>query len=284
MIDLEAGGNAKLGRLSDAEFRCHITGILPLAAKAPVRGRLLVGDHHATAHDVARQARMSLPIARRTLTKLRDLGVIELDEELGCEMVHDFGEWNPPPKSDRTNAARQARYRERLALRYGTSRNAVTESVTNGVTNGEITLPEVEGEEKTPVTPPAGGETDGRVVRFERKPVPRVRLELAERLLAEFNQKAGTDYSAYTGNGHASEDLRRIIGALTRRPDVDFDQAAASIHWQLHTASPYWQGAPHTGVVFGPKVFDSCLASAQAAKNEPSTDDFLAGINSRRAG
>lgn len=151
MLDVEAGGNAKLGRLTDAEFRCHITGVLPLAAKSPIRGRLLVGEHKAEAGDVARQARMSVTVARRTIGKLRDLGVIERDEELGCEMVHDFEDWNPAPKKDRTNADRQARYRLRMTERYDASRN--------GVTNAPVTPTkgrEVEGK-GIPPSPPRGG-------------------------------------------------------------------------------------------------------------------------------
>jgi DNA-binding transcriptional ArsR family regulator len=175
MVDLEAGGNAKLGRLTDAEFRCYITGVLPLAAKSPIRGHLLVGDKKVDAADVARQSRMSVKTASRTLEKLRELGILEKnrdskDEQSAnnvCEIVHDFEDWNPPPKVDRTNADRQKRYRARIHAQYDPDRNAVTNGVSNGVSNGEVT-PTKRREEKTPPVVPQGGHPNNRKRDRER--------------------------------------------------------------------------------------------------------------------
>lgn len=100
-----------------------------------------------------------------------------------------------------------------------------------------------------------------RIVRFDGKTVPRQRLELAEAILGEFNRQAGTGYGAYTGRGHPSEDLKRIIGALTdARPPVTFDEAKRIIAWALK--NPFWEGRPSAGVVFGPKVFPATRESA----------------------
>jgi hypothetical protein len=114
MLEVEISSNAKVGRFSDPEFRCLVTGVWALAAKAPIRGCLLVGDIEAEPTDIARQARCSTATARRTMDKMRHLGMLERDEELGCERVHHWDEINPPPKTDRTAAERQARRRERL--------------------------------------------------------------------------------------------------------------------------------------------------------------------------
>ena len=125
MIDVDIAGNLKLISLTDAEWRCHISGVMPIAAKSPIRGRLLVGDDIATAEHVAHQAHKPVALARRTMDKLRELRVIVPDDEYGCERVHDFEVWNPAPKVDRTAAARQQRRRDRLRAERD-DREAVT--------------------------------------------------------------------------------------------------------------------------------------------------------------
>lgn len=114
MVMVEIASNAKVGRLSDSEFRCMVTGVWALAAKAPIRGCLLVGDLEAEPDDVARQGRCTLAVAKRTMAKMRELGMIEHDADLDCERIHDWDEINPPPKTDNTAAERQARRRARL--------------------------------------------------------------------------------------------------------------------------------------------------------------------------
>lgn len=125
MVDVENGSNLKLLRLSDSEYRCLMAGVLPIAAKSVVRGCLLVGDCPATVEDVANQARKPVSAARRAMEKLRELGIVFFDAEIGCERVHDFEDWNPSPKKDATNAERQKRFRERQA-RNGTVTAPVT--------------------------------------------------------------------------------------------------------------------------------------------------------------
>jgi hypothetical protein len=107
-----------------------------------------------------------------------------------------------------------------------------------------------------PLSPPGG-----KVVKFDRKPVPTGRLELAQRLLADFNEQAGTSYGAFTGTDKPSDSLKRIIGALTQRPDVTEQQAHDAIAWQLD--HPFWDGPAHTGVVFGPGVWDKALEATK---------------------
>lgn len=138
MVDVEIAGNLKLVKLTDAEWRCHVSGVLPIAAKSPIRGCMLVGDENATEEHVAHQARKSVGIARSTMRKLRSVGILYHDEEYGCERVHDFEDWNPAPKQDATNAERQRRFRER--------RNAARNGVTTQRITPNITPTEVEGE------------------------------------------------------------------------------------------------------------------------------------------
>lgn len=114
MVAVEISSNAKVGRMTDAEFRCMVTGVWALTAKSPIRGCLLVGDLEVELDDVARQARCTPAVAKRTMAKMRQLGMLERDEEFGCERVHDWDEINPPPKTDNTAAERQQRRRDRL--------------------------------------------------------------------------------------------------------------------------------------------------------------------------
>lgn len=267
MVAMHIGSHPKFARLTNSELLCFITGVLPVAQQSLFRGRLLVGDQHATPEDISAQTgrRVSPAAVRKTLHKLIEVGALVEDDETGALRVHDFEQWNPAPRVDRTNADRQRRYRERR----NASRNAVT--------NGPVTPPEVE-EEKTPPNPPGGGG-----VRFAGKAVPKQRVTLATELLTVFNAEAGTRYGAWTASGKPSENLKRIIGALTNHPDVEPATAAAAIRYELRRPDPYWD-VPHTGVVFGPKAFERILAAverngAPAATNGAS---FIDRINSRR--
>ena len=141
MADNENGRNLKLMRLSDAEYRAFFAGVLPIASKADIRGSFMVGKAPATAEDICNQSpKTTAKAARTTLEKLRAMGMLEFDDELGGEWVHDFDELNPSPKSDPSNAQRQAAWRARNAARNG----SVTDGVTPKVTGSNA--PEVEGE------------------------------------------------------------------------------------------------------------------------------------------
>lgn len=126
----------------------------------------------------------------------------------------------------------------------------------------------VEGPVNTPLSPSATNAGsivafDRRpAVMFDRRPVPRARLVLAESLLSEFNTIAATSHAAFTGRGRPTESLKRIIGALTDYPDLGQDEAKAMIRWRI--ADPFWSGKPDTGVVFGPNVIGQNRASARS--------------------
>lgn len=249
MVDVEIGRNLKLGRMTLQERWVFVAGVLPIAAKSPIRGLLLVGELPALSADIARQADASHRTTTSALRKLRDLGILETDSEHDCERVHDFEDWNPPPKTDKTAALRAKRYRDRLASRRDGA-------VTNAVTGRDVTrsdrddhADEGEGEVEDPPTP-----LRGNVVTFGKRTVPSARLALAESLLTYFNEKASTSYGPFTGTGKPSESLKRILGRLTEAPDVDEDEARRIIDRRF--AKPFWDGKPSVGVVFGPGVFD----------------------------
>lgn len=166
MVANNNGRNLKLARLTDAEFRGLIQGVWPIASEASPRGAFMVGKVPATDADVVFMApSVSRRTARSLLEKLRELGMLEHDDELGGEWVHDFDVFNPTPKSDPTNAERQARFRERNAQSNGVTRpvtDAVTSSVTDDRVTRVVTLHEVEGEveveEEDPLAPRGGTE------------------------------------------------------------------------------------------------------------------------------
>ncbi len=114
MVVAGAGNHVKFARLTDSERCAHFLGVLSIAAQSPIRGCLLVGDQEADAVEIAHEAGVSVKVAKSALVKLKDRGILERDDELGCWRVHDWDDVNPAPKVDATSAERQARYRQRL--------------------------------------------------------------------------------------------------------------------------------------------------------------------------
>ena len=174
MVHVDIGTDEKLARLTDAERLCHITGVLALAAKSPVRGRLLVGDYEAGPTEVARRAGLSERVAKSTIKKLAEVGVLIRDDEYGCWRVHNWERFNPPPKDDPTNAARQARLRARNAARNATD---------NAVSNADVTPPEVEVEEEGVTGSPAVGGRAGGVERATPLSIDEERQALADHIV-----------------------------------------------------------------------------------------------------
>lgn len=273
MVVAGAARHAKFRRLTTNERHAFFLGVLSLAAQAPIRGCLLVGDLEANEEDVAGEADVSVKDARSALEKLRQVGILYRDEELGCERVHDFSEWNPEPKRDPTAAERQRRHRERLQARHG---DVTVRDDRDG--NGESRV-EVEVEVEDPVTPPRGQRENGRLIAFRRRPVPDDVRTLAEAILADFNQQAGTNYGAYTGEQRPSEDLKRILGAVSdATPPLTLAEAARITRWRLQ--HPFWTGRPHTGVVYGPNVFPSNRESAASpTSNTPTSRELAAAFD-----
>jgi hypothetical protein len=137
MVHVDIGTDEKLARLTDAERLCHIAGVLAIAAKSPVRGRLLVGEHQAGPVEVARRAGVSTRVAKSTIDKLAAVGILVHDDEYECWRVHHWERFNPEPRNDPTNAERQARHKAKKKAGNATG---------NGEVTRPVTPPEVEGE------------------------------------------------------------------------------------------------------------------------------------------
>lgn len=144
MVAVELASNPKIGRLTDAEFRCLLSGVWALAAKARPRGALRVAGLPADANDIAHQSRQTVAVARRTLDKLRSLGMVEHDPELGCEVVHDWDDINPSPKPSESKEAQ----RERKRKQRDKSKSHANVTPMSRVTSLESHATEVEVEEE----------------------------------------------------------------------------------------------------------------------------------------
>ena len=283
MADVRNGTNFKLAPLSHAHYRAFFSAVVPIAALSKVRGAFMVNGEPATAEHMRLMApTLTLAECKAALNVFRESGMLEYDPELGGEWVHDFEDWNPQPKMDATAAERQRKHRDKQR-KNAVSRPPVTEMsrVTDRDGHAEITPTEVEVEVEVPRNAPRGENEQGRVITFRRRPVTADNRTLAEAILAEFNEQAGTNYGAYTGDGRASEDLKRILGAIhDSAPPLTLAEAKRVIHWRLTAPRPFWQGRPHTGVVFGPNVFPSNRESAiNPTSNTPSSRDIAAALN-----
>lgn len=166
MVRVEIGNSRKLRRLTPDQRWCVVAGVWCLAAKSPVRGYLLITDKESvTAQDVAEQAGVKLSVARSTLARMRDLDMLEVDDELHGEHVHDWHLHQKEPKSSETPEAwRERKRRQRERERHGDVTPDVTRDIRDIVTPESRVVSHPLREEKrrkekrtTPPTPPAGG-------------------------------------------------------------------------------------------------------------------------------
>lgn len=165
MVQVGMGSHPKFARLTDSEFRAHIVGVLSVAALAPIRGCLLVGELEAEPADIARAAGVTVRVAISAVVKLQALGVLYRDVELGCLRVHDWSDINPEPRVDATNAERQRRLRARR------SNGDVTRDSngSNAPHNGDVTAPTARMR--------ASASTSSSVVDVERQEVTETQRE-----------------------------------------------------------------------------------------------------------
>jgi hypothetical protein len=109
-------------------------------------------------------------------------------------------------------------------------------------------------------------------------------VDVALEALDYFNRRTGHSYAPLTARGEASESLKRIVGAMVRL------QGARELYREMIDAAliePWWKGAPHPGVVFGPKVADRNLERARAMAKpaeswEMAKGRVLAAVGERR--
>lgn len=279
MVDVEVGRSLKLARLTVPERLCHIVGVLAVAAKAPVRGCLLVGEHEASAAEIALQASVTLGVAKSTLVKLQDVGVLERDEELACWRVHDWVEYNPEPRHDATNTERQRRYRERRNARRNAGDNAPGNAVTPPVSNGTVTVPGTGSRRGSPPRSPQGDALDNARDRLKR--------DREQQLLAEFDEWLA-DHEAVTGRTAPAVGTKARQALLEsyrgRRAETysadDLKLATRGAH-----ASDYRRehGYDKAESVLRPtKVHDLVVDGRRAEKSaEKPISDFVAGFGAK---
>lgn len=158
LITTNLAANRKFGRLTVPERWCAVHGVWAIAAESPIRGYLLIAaDEAAVERDYAKQADVSLAVARSTVSKMRRLGMIEADEEMGAECIHDWHEHQPEPSrpSDSREAWRTRKRKSRMSRVTVTDVTAKTRDK-RGTSRGEVEVEE-EVENNSPPSPPVGG-------------------------------------------------------------------------------------------------------------------------------
>lgn len=208
MLQVGAGKHVKFRRLTVPERYAFFNGVLSLAARSPVRGCLMIGNLAAEPADVASECDVTEKVAGAAMDKLRSLGILERDGN-GFEWVHDFEDYNPAPKQDRTAAQRQQRKRdrERASQRDVTppSRRDVTVvtppvTVRDAVTVTDRHADEVEVEVKTPT--PFQLDFEEWVAHHEA-----TTGHLQKRSTKAF-RSIGDSYNARRAEGYTAEDLQ----------------------------------------------------------------------------
>jgi hypothetical protein len=217
-----AGRNRKLVRLTDSERCAHFLGICSLAAQSPLRGYLLITEgEEVTAEEIANEAggQVTVRVAESTMEKLKRVGVLERDDNLGAWFVHDWWEVNPDPRPDSSNADRQARYR---------ARNASSNASGNGKVTAEVTPIEEEVEEE--VLPNGSNARKARPTKRVDQTVapenfPEPLLVVAEAVLPIL-------HAVWDVRGGREPQLRGICLAIRRNELADHIQVARKLeHW-----------------------------------------------------
>lgn len=118
---------------------------------------------------------------------------------------------------------------------------------------------------------------------FKGRAVPEKRADDACQLLRIYCSLAGQHLQCFTSDGHPSESLKRVIGAMTTHADEPFEKWAATIEGVL--ANPWWGDGPASiGVVFGPKVVEANLANPEHGKRQVKNGRTLTALRAVMAG
>jgi len=214
MLHVDVGTDEKFAHLSEVERLAHVVGVLAVAAKSPVRGVLLVGDMPATAAHVARRAGVSERVAASAIRKLREVGVLVHDEELGALRVLHWDRYNPAPKRDATAAERQRRRRERVAR----ERDVTPASRRDGRDGLAVVTPLVPPAVTPAVTNPEGEreqEGEGTTSRPAARPAP-PRPEVAA-----LSRRLATLIAARDDRARVSPESPRWLAAIRLLLDED---------------------------------------------------------------
>lgn len=164
MLATDIRRSRKLRKHLTPEERWIYVCVIAIAGEAEPRGDFTIHGEVVEESDLADEAGVSVKAAASALKKLRHIGLLEgLD---GVDVVHDFDDYNPAPKTDSTATERQQRLRDRRRAERHAVTGGVTRSVTGAVTgdhNAPVTAYEVEEREEegegvtaNAVTPPGG--------------------------------------------------------------------------------------------------------------------------------
>jgi hypothetical protein len=211
---------------------------------------------------LARESFVTVCHAQSIVARAAEIGALDdlkIDED-GRRFECRVSGWHSDQQRARA-AARQAAKRNQTEETTVTDRDIVTPR--HGASRDVTEKPLPDHTVKNPPTPQ--GEERAKLLTFGKAKVSDEQRILAEAILHEFNQQAGTGYGAYRGDGKPSEDLKRILGALRDAdPPLTLAEAGRVIRWRLaHPFGGRWEGKPHTGVVFGPSVFAANRESAR---------------------
>lgn len=159
LVTTSLGANRKVRRLTPAERWCAVHGVWAIAAESPERGTLWIAEGvPATERDYAELAGVSLAVAKSTVRKMRELGMLESGD--GAEHVHDWDEHQPSPRPSESPESRRDRKRKSRERHADVTRDT-----------SRSHTPQVEGEGKgktTPPNPPTGGRKRDRD-RYEQE-------------------------------------------------------------------------------------------------------------------
>lgn len=236
MVVVGAGAHAKFAQFSDGERCAHFLGVLSLAARAPLRGYLLVGDEEAGPKEVAREAAVTVRQASGALDKLKRKGVLIHDEEVGAWRVHDWHDVNPDPRKDDTNADRQRRFRERrVTARNGASNTGSNAPVTHDVTQTEGARSALPPSTSSSVVPSTendkGGSSSARRKRVDQTETPD---DLSAELLAKLPAVLAILVATWDVRGGIEPQERGVGLGMLRNPRADHVSVARKVQqWLL---------------------------------------------------
>lgn len=212
------------------------------------------GESYPSIATIARETRLGESTVRLALEKLKALGEIEEGEASArrtrCFRVNLHPADSAPPQILRPRRIERETPQDLAATPQDLRRKGA----------GSAPEPSVE-----PSLEPSGEPSTARqgaeVVKHAGKVVSADRLAVAEAIVAEFNEQAGTGYATRKPSGKATDNLSRVLAAIADHPDITMDVATRMIASQLR--APYWDGRPHLGNVFGPGVVERNLENAR---------------------
>jgi hypothetical protein len=124
MVAYKIGADLQLRSIPESQRWVWVAGVLALAAQSPIRGHLLDAKAMPVTDEAIKAEASAKPrVAREALAAFRDLDLIQVDAELGCEYVPNFKLYNPDPGASRVEGERlrkrEQRARKRIADRRG---------------------------------------------------------------------------------------------------------------------------------------------------------------------